>query len=300
MARLQDLTGVTYLLSAHHLVGRSRAMHTTLRSATVSAQHIALLWDGRSWSVRDLGSSNGTWLDGRLLAAGELAPLLLGSVLQLGGPEEQLTFIDDGAPAPCAHLDGATLEGSADLLAIPSQENPVAVVHFDPELGWMASIGPDDRPVRDAQELVVDGQTWRLSLPVSLDSTLEARRAPVPAVDLSLHFGVSRDEEHVEVTVRVGPVSHKLPPRVHHYLLLTLARARMNDKDEPEGEQGWLTMPDLLKMLRQSANQLYVSLHRIRKEFEAILGPEGFEPVERRPTCHQVRIGILKLSFEVL
>ena len=300
MARIQDLTGSTYLLGAHHLVGRSRAMHTTLRSATVSAQHIALLWDGAVWSVRELGSSNGTWLDGRRLAAGEIAPLSRGSVLQLGGPAEQLTVIDDGPPVPCAAHDGTILEGNADLLAIPSIENPVAVVHFDPELGWMASIGPDDRPVRDGETLVVDGQPWRLSLPQPLPSTVEARRPPVSAVDLSLHFGVSRDEEHVEVTVRLGSDAHKLPPRAHHYLLLTLARARLGDRDEPDAEQGWLTMTDLVKMLRQSTNQLYVSLHRIRREFEALRVLGGFEPVERRSGRHQLRIGARTLSVETL
>ena len=41
-----------------------------------------------------------------------------------------------------------------------------------------------------------------------------------------LDFGVSADEEYIELTVRVGQVNHSIPPRVHHELLLVLARRR--------------------------------------------------------------------------
>jgi hypothetical protein len=53
------------------VLGRSRYCDVTLKNATVSRTHAELrrLEDG--WSVRDLGSSNGTWIDGRLVAGTE-------------------------------------------------------------------------------------------------------------------------------------------------------------------------------------------------------------------------------------
>src|SRR5258708_5140083 len=37
------------------------------------------------WFVSDLESTNGTWVDGRVVPAGQALPLALGSVLMLGG-----------------------------------------------------------------------------------------------------------------------------------------------------------------------------------------------------------------------
>ena len=73
MARLQDARGGIIPVCAHHLIGRSRALNTVLRSADVSAQHVAISWNGAAWTVRDLASRNGTWLDGRRLDPGEVA-----------------------------------------------------------------------------------------------------------------------------------------------------------------------------------------------------------------------------------
>ena len=53
------------------VLGRSRYCDVTLRNDTVSRTHAELrrLHDG--WSLRDLGSSNGTWIDGRLVTGAE-------------------------------------------------------------------------------------------------------------------------------------------------------------------------------------------------------------------------------------
>lgn len=300
MARLQDASGNLILLSPHHLIGRSRALSTTLRSADVSAQHVAIVWTGAAWTVRDLASRNGTWLDGRRLEAGEVAPLAKGAVLLLGSPSERLTLVDDAPPAPCARAGELLLEGSGELLAIPSPEEPVAVVLVDPDLGWILSMDDATSPVRDGQELVVAGTRWRLCLPESLDRTVEARNARAQTAEVGLLFKVSSDEEYVELTVRFAGKEHRLPARVHHYLLLTLARARQAEPELPETERGWVYTADLLKMLRLSSNQLYVSLHRARKELDGLGLPPGFDLIERRPTTHQVRIGTGDLQVQTL
>ena len=45
----------------------------------VSVNHAQLRWTGSGWEVRDLMSSNGTWLDGRLLPLGS-HPVVSGQV----------------------------------------------------------------------------------------------------------------------------------------------------------------------------------------------------------------------------
>lgn len=300
MARLRDPGGQLIVLLQHHLIGRSRAMHTVVPSADVSAQHLAITWNGQDWSVRDLGSRNGTWLDGRRLTTGEEAPLKKGAVLTLGGPNAAFTLVDDGPPAPRAVSASHDVEGSAELLAIPSADEPLAIVHFDPEDGWVLSMDDQTAAVTDGQEVVVDGQTWRLSLPGGLDRTAEARLNRSIASALSLHFRVTADEEFVEVTVKVNGRPHKLPSKAHHYLLLTLARARLDDTDASPLDRGWVYSDDLMKGLRLSSNQLYVSLHRARKEVEALGVPDGGQLIERRTTTHQVRLGPRDVVVEVI
>ena len=73
-----------------------------------------------------------------------------------------------------------------------------------------------------------------------IPSTVVARAA-VQLSDLVLCFRVSADEEHVEIdAVHLGGTL-PIPVRVHHYMLLTLARARLHDRAHGSGpaEEGW-------------------------------------------------------------
>ena len=64
------------------LLGRSPACQLVFADDTVSRRHAELrLVEGR-WMLRDLGSSNGTWVNGRRVMEAEVAP---GDELQLGG-----------------------------------------------------------------------------------------------------------------------------------------------------------------------------------------------------------------------
>ncbi len=113
---------------------------------------------------------------------------------------------------------------------------------------------------------------------------------------------MSADEEYLEVTVYTGEVAHPLKPRAHQHVLLLLARERLRDAAAgvPTAEQGWLYTADLAQMTGSNANQLYVSLHRARKELDdlALLGVTSV--LERRATTRQVRIAIGELDVQAL
>ena len=54
------------------MLGRSPGCHLTFADDTVSRRHAELLLlDGR-WILRDLGSSNGTWVNGRQVMEAEV------------------------------------------------------------------------------------------------------------------------------------------------------------------------------------------------------------------------------------
>jgi len=64
------------------LVGRSETNHVVLYDEGVSRVHLRLVWAGNEDLLEDLGSLNGTWLNGRLIR--EQKPLRVGDKITLG------------------------------------------------------------------------------------------------------------------------------------------------------------------------------------------------------------------------
>jgi hypothetical protein len=75
------------LLEAHLVIGRSSACQLVLAHDTVSRRHAELRIEGGCWLLRDLGSSNGTWVNGRRVVEAEVRP---GDLIHLGAAEIRL------------------------------------------------------------------------------------------------------------------------------------------------------------------------------------------------------------------
>ncbi|HEX5782121.1 MAG TPA: DUF1707 and FHA domain-containing protein [Solirubrobacteraceae bacterium] len=69
------------LRAASLLIGRSSACQLVLADDTVSRRHAELRVEDGCWVLRDVGSSNGTWVNGRRVIEAEVRP---GDVVQLG------------------------------------------------------------------------------------------------------------------------------------------------------------------------------------------------------------------------
>ena len=64
--------GTTFSKRGERLtVGRTRARDLHIKDSAVSEKHAELRWEGRKWTVTDVGSSNGTVLNGRKLSEGK-------------------------------------------------------------------------------------------------------------------------------------------------------------------------------------------------------------------------------------
>jgi hypothetical protein len=75
----------------HLVLGRHESADVQVNDATLSRAHLALVpGANQSWSVLDLGSSNGSWLNGRKLLPNAPVPLTEGGQLQAG--QVYLTF----------------------------------------------------------------------------------------------------------------------------------------------------------------------------------------------------------------
>ncbi|RME75561.1 MAG: FHA domain-containing protein [Planctomycetota bacterium] len=75
-------------------IGRSSDKDICLRDLTVSNSHAKLVPEGGRWRLRDLGSTNGSYVNGELVRD---ALLRAGDVLRIGNTE--MVFCEDGGPA---------------------------------------------------------------------------------------------------------------------------------------------------------------------------------------------------------
>lgn len=74
------------------VVGSQAGSSIQLDHSQVSGRHAEVKGSQGDYFVTDLGSTNGTWLNGKRLAAQQLTKLRPGDVLQFGGQSEEMTF----------------------------------------------------------------------------------------------------------------------------------------------------------------------------------------------------------------
>jgi hypothetical protein len=302
MGVLRQITsGKTVVLADHTVAGRAPSCLVRLYDHAASNDHASVFWTGERWEARDLGSTNGTFVDGALLQPKQNAPLKRGTVLRFGSDPERWELIDDRGPVVVARSmeTGEVRAAEGGLLALPDATNVVVCVVMDSEGRWVIE-EPDGsrRPVRNIEEVTVAGQTWELTPPPAspVAGTFKAKPS-LSLATLTLRFHVSRDEEHVRIEAVDGEHVVSLGERAGFYMLLVLARERLKDAAEAklrEDEHGWLHVVDLLNAVRIEEGNLNVTIHRLRDAF-CKKGIEGAADIVERGS-RRIRIGIPRLE----
>jgi len=304
MATLRSVTGTQSLvLEAAHTVGRAGQSCLRISDATISAQHAVIRWTGEFWEVKDLGSTNGTFVDGRRLQKGEGVRLRPGAVLSFGPGEQRWQLVDDAPPevmlVPVA--GGPPICASDGLLAVPSADDPIMTIYADDQR-WMMERESDAAPVPVTNGEIVEagGQRWRLCIPDRVARTAFNAEALRTLRDATLWFAVSQDEESVRLRVAVDGEVCDLGARSHNHLLLTLARRRLADvaQKHPETECGWAYLDELVRSPGMSESQLNIDVFRIRRHFAQLAVVDAGAIIERRPRLKQLRIGVARLEID--
>ena len=292
----QDDSGTLTAVPARLLVGRSPSCSLRLDDKHVSGEHATLAWTGAAWMLRDLGSSNGTFLDGERLAPGASREVKAGGRLGFGR-SQGFSMVDDGPPAAQAEdPEGGLHVASGGQLALPSPEAPEVVIYADSRGQWVVEREDGVEAVCDGGAVRVGGVPWTVHIPAGLEGTATVDSSPRLEA-ITLRLAVSMDEEHVEITVIHRGKQTLLEAREHGYILLTLARARAADASLPLAEQGWLGRDRLLKMLGTDSNALNVGIYRARGQLGAagVEGAAGVVEVRRG----QRRFGLEPDRFEI-
>ena len=94
------------LTKSRTVIGRGSDADITVADSGTSRKHVEILWDGERAMVRDLGSTNGTMLDGRKVTEAALPP---DSTVRIGRTDIVFRVVAQAsAPRPAASVDDAT------------------------------------------------------------------------------------------------------------------------------------------------------------------------------------------------
>lgn len=289
-ARTHEIT-----LGSRTLVGRSAVCAVRHGDRRVSSEHAALSWSGLHWQLRDFGSYNGTRVNGKRLPPGATVPVGRGDVFEFGCPEACWVLLDDGPPLPFARSvrDGRTIAATDGWLLLPSAEEPRACVTRSDQR-WILESSTGKSDALDQATVDAGGESFRLYLPPPRD--VEATSTGQPQLyfrELTLEFRVSLDEEHVEICLCGGRRDQRLAPRAHHYMLLTLARAKRQDRGtlRSESDMGWVHAEALATSLRVDVEKLNVDIFRARRQFLQAGVVDAEALVERRHNTRSLRFG---------
>lgn len=277
------------------LIGRSSLADLRLGSRRASSEHATLGWYSERWVLRDLGSSNGTSVDGQPLSARDRVTLSCGNQVRFGDDDEVWTVADVDRPDPCAVLLGPQecRWGQETLLVLPSVDAPEASIFVDGERWRLDSNNQQSLP-ECGDVIRLDSGYYRLLLPDHSGTRGLTAKYELELSLLELSFSVS--PERLLLTLRQGPTEVQLPARACLYTLLALARLR--GARRPTLETGWISSGELAEARGCSPEKVNVDIHRLRKLFQEA-GVRNAAQIVERDDSKRLRMGAVRTS-EVL
>ncbi len=310
MGTIRDsFTGAIRILEPSHVVGRVAAPRCslTLDEPYVSGVHAELRWMGAAWELKDLGSRNGTYLDGRRLEPSAPHRIAKGSRFAFGKREREWELVDASPPlvmvVPLGGGEPVLLQD--DFITLPSSDDPRATIYRTIDGAWvLESADQEPRILTDLCTFEAVGRLWRFSCtemaPPTLAATGDFSMLRTELADLELTFSVSLDEEYVRLEMKHPSREVDLGSRKHNYLLLTLARRRLKDRAQglPETSCGWIDLEELAHDPSMAPPQLNIDVFRIREQFAKGSVVDAAGIIERRPG--QLRIGTSRITIRTL
>lgn len=267
-------------------VGRSSSNAVVLRGEGVSGHHAMLYREGGQVWIRDLQSTNGTFVNGEHVRA----PMVVcaGDALRFGTQMEAKLAVNQGpAPVSCLRLEQADgpIAWAIDqsLFSIPGA--PQAILRVGDDEVWLVLDGQERARIDPNVPFVVGDQSMVLRLDPRPADTVR------PAMDvLPYTLNVDLHGDSAELTDGRHLAQVTTPNRVA--LLHVLGTAWL---DQPRGRgRGWVPDGELGLAVWGRAhrgnlpNNLNVLIHRIRRTVEGAGLDRWF--IERRTGATRVRV----------
>lgn len=245
-------------------VGRASSNDLVLRDPDVSGHHAMLYREGDAVLVRDLGSTNGTFVNGVRIV--DAAPLAVGDRLRFGLSLEACVARGEAATLPALRVERVDLPLGWPVVRTPFALPGVADVELlviGDEV-WWARDGEEQARLALDEVFSVDGQSFRVVADTGIADTVRpvSHARPVAlTVDLAAGWA--------EVEALDGARSTRVETENRVSLLYALGRHWLRTHGE-----GWLDDDDAALGVwgrahhDQGRNNLNVLVHRIRRQLD--------------------------------
>ncbi|WP_431262131.1 FHA domain-containing protein [Roseateles chitinivorans] len=281
---IHSASGRRIVLLPQHVFGRDRGASTVLDDGEASRLHASIRWTGTAWELRD-HSRNGTTVDGWRIPYNSAVELKPGQALIFGVDGASAWRVQDlERPGPLLlSVDGQEAISLARSTLLPETDAASVSIVQEGDGTWLCTSEDGMRALQEGDEIAVDGRRWRFH---SGFGQITEEVATTQQTTCVTRFDVSLDEEHVTLRLSHGDRELDLGERTHHYVLLTLARLRVDDATRglPPSEQGWVYQDRLAKMLGLDSAHLNIQIFRLRRQLAQALGQDVAPPalIQRR------------------
>ncbi|MFW2374514.1 MAG: FHA domain-containing protein [Gammaproteobacteria bacterium] len=290
MAIMQNhQSGAWVLLRSHHVFGRAKnKTDTCINDPIISLVHASVRWSGAYWELID-HSRNGTWLNDERLS--QSMKLTVGDKIAFkrDGSETWTLSDDTASKTMLLGLTDKARDIALDSIhMLPNEEDPELCLYMIEQGRWILAESNIEKKLSDGDIITLGPELrWRFQMALPASETLARElNSEYPVEECTFEFSVSADEEHTCLSIIFGKNRIDMGERVHHYLLLTLARKKLEDYHNGFGEDsvGWVEIADLQKMLGLDNCHLNIHIYRARQQIKKNLSMNSsdLEILERR------------------
>ena len=265
-------TKESVLLLVQHTFGRHPGESSTvLNNPEASRMHAVITWDGDHWFLRD-SSTNGTAVNGARVASGSKMRLSKGDTINFGGANSTVWILSDVSPPQnmlLAITPGLADIAIQDIVALPSENSPEVTIYASGGY-WVCESEAGISVLNSGDRVGTQNCVWCF-IEAKVGAATQAVHGNYPInkpLSILPTFNVSQNEEHVLLKIQVDGQEIDLGQRNHHYLLLLLARKRIEDREAgiSDSEQGWIDKGLLGKMAGLKENHINIYIYRFRKQ----------------------------------
>ena len=273
--------GALFPLAPHHTFGRlASAVDTPIDRPYISKLHAAIEWNGYNWRVKNLGL-NGTWLNGAALGQGDTMELAVGDEIHFVEMNDPgFKVIDLTPPTDLLWPVDATAAENVQPVylsryhLLPDAQAPQLAIYFgDEEQQWFmeninGQVEQERIAIKHGDYVNFNNQRWKF-IRAQVYGPTEARVHQIKKLtDFEFIFNLSLDEETTQLELHYLKQSIDLASRSHHYLILQLARHRINDavRGLDNKSQGWVYADQLAHELGLDTTHMNIQIFRARKQ----------------------------------
>ncbi|MCF2908044.1 FHA domain-containing protein [Pseudoalteromonas sp. DL2-H2.2] len=260
-------------LKSYHTFGRYKFnVDTFVDKPGISRHHAIIEHANNTWLIRDV-STNGIWINDKKIDKNLPYQLWENDKIDFAAPGQN-SYVVANLNANCQYLVSQTNANEVieleNQILLPNDEEASHIVYFDALLNYwfLEDLNTSDRQALiDGGVVSLFGQQWLFYCANTSTMTKHLDNQPI-VKPIALNFSVSQDEEKTDLTLELEGQEIDLGCRTHHYLMLLLARTRIDDKQNGMDieSQGWLYREDLAKALGVQTNHMNIMVHRARKQ----------------------------------